>query len=90
MTTTYIKDPSAVLDYVWDWTDWLATGETISSAVFTLTTGLTKDSQAIVAGRVTAWISGGTADYRYSVACKITTSVGRVDERTILIDVEDR
>ena len=25
----YLKDPSAVLDYVFDWTEWLATGETI-------------------------------------------------------------
>ncbi len=43
-----IKDPDAVLDYVYDWrqktnrstgTDWLASGETISSATVVVVEG---------------------------------------------------
>lgn len=89
-TNTFIKDPSAVLDYVFDWSDWLATGEVISSHVITVDTGLTKDSDSEASGIVTVWLSGGTAGENYKVACLITTSAGRTDERTIWIKVTNR
>lgn len=89
-TNTFIKDPSAVLDYVFDWSDWLATGEVISSHVITVDTGLTKDSSSEASGIVTVWLSGGTAGTNYKVACKIVTSAGRTDERTMWIKVADR
>ena len=93
-----LKDPSAVLDYVFDWTEWLATGETIAvdsetgEKLITITadTGITVDSSTEDAGKVTVWLSGGTAGINYKVACKITTSAGRTDERTIWIKVVDR
>ena len=85
-----LKDPSAVLDYVFDWTGWLGSGETISSRVVTVDTGLTKDSDSESSGKVTVWLSGGTAGINYKVACLITTSAGRTDERTIWIKVTDR
>ena len=93
-----LKDPSAVLDYVFDWTEWLATGETIavdsetSEKLITITadTGITVDSWTEDDGKVTVWLSGGTAGINYKVACKITTSAGRTDERTIWIKVVER
>ena len=93
-----LKDPSAVLDYVFDWTEWLATGETIAvdsetgEKLITITadTGITVDSWTEDDGKVTVWLSGGTAGINYKVACKITTSAGRTDERTIWIKVTDR
>ena len=85
-----LKDPSAVLDYVFDWTGWLATGETITDYAITADTGITVDSSTEDAGKVTVWLSGGTAGINYKVACKITTSAGRTDERTIWIKVVER
>ena len=85
-----LKDPSAVLDYVFDWTEWLATGETITDYTITADTGITVDSSTELDGKVTVWLSGGTAGQNYKVACKITTSAGRTDERTIWIKVTDR
>jgi len=85
-----LKDPSAVLDYAFDWSGWLASGETIDTHTITVDTGLTKDSSTEDAGKVTVWLSGGTAGVNYKVACKITTSAGRTDERTIWIKVTDR
>jgi hypothetical protein len=93
-----LKDPSAVLDYVFDWTGWLATGETIAvdsetgEKLITITadTGITVDSSTESDGKVIVWLSGGTAGQNYKVACKITTSAGRTDERTIWIKVTDR
>jgi len=97
-TNQYLKDPDAVLDYVFDWSDWLATGETIAvdsetgEKLITITadTGITVDSSTKSGGKVTVWLSGGTAGINYKVACKITTSAGRTDERTIWIKVVER
>ena len=93
-----LKDPSAVLDYVFDWTEWLATGETIAvdsetgEKLITITadTGITVDSSTEDDGKVTVWLSGGTAGINYKVACLITTTAGRTDERTIWIKVVER
>jgi len=85
-----LKDPSAVLDYVFDWNEWLATGETITDHTITADTGITVDSSAESDGKVTVWLSGGTAGINYKVACLITTTAGRTDERTLWIRVVDR
>ena len=85
-----LKDPSAVLDYVFDWSGWLAIGETITDYTITADTGITVDSPTEDDGKVTVWLSGGTAGINYKVACKITTSAGRTDERTIWIKVVER
>ncbi len=86
----YTKDPSAVLDWAFDWTDWLAAAETITNHTITADTGLTVDSSTEDAGVVTVWLSGGTAGENYKVACLVETSAGRTDERTIWIKVTDR
>ena len=78
------------MDYVFDWTEWLATGETITDHTITADTGITVDSSTESDGKVTVWLSGGTAGINYKVACLITTSAGRTDERTIWIKVVER
>ena len=85
-----LKDPSAVLDYVFDWTEWLAAAETITSHTVTVPTGLTLESSTAASGIVTAWISGGTAGTTCRVECLITTSAGRTDERSLWITVQER
>ena len=86
----YTKDPSAILDWAYDWTDWLAAAETITDYTITPDTGITVDSDSESDGVVTVWLSGGTAGINYKVACLITTTAGRTDERTIWIKVVDR
>ena len=86
----YTKDPSAILDWAFDWTDWLAAAETITDHTITADTGITVGSSTKDTGVVTVWLSGGTAGINYKVACKITTSAGRTDERTIWIRVVER
>ena len=86
----FTKDPDAVLDYKFDWSDWLASSEAISSYTITVASGLTKDSDTESGGVVTIWLSGGTAGTTYTVACKIVTDGGRTDERTIEIRVTSR
>jgi hypothetical protein len=90
MTTLYVKDPGATLDYVVNWTDWLAAGETISTSTFTVSSGITKDSETNTTTKGTVWLSGGTAGTTYTATNRITTNQSRTDERTIEIRVEQR
>lgn len=88
---TFRKDPNAVLDYVIDWGEnYLATGETISSVVWTVGTGITEDSVSKTDTTATIWLSGGTAGENYDIACKIVTNQSRTDERTFTVQVEQR
>jgi len=84
------KDPDAVLDYAFDWSDWLASGETISVSSWTVDTGLTMDSNSKGDDSTKVWLSGGTAGATYTVANKITTSDSRTDERSFDVIMEDR
>ena len=91
----FLKDPDAVLDYGFDWEGnspgpWLVSGETITTYTITVETGLTLDSDSESSGFVTVWLSGGTARTGYTVACKIMTNLGRTDERSILVFVDNR
>lgn len=92
MPNIFTKDPDAVLDYKFDWDSWLETGENITSRTITAASGITVDSSSITdSGKsVTVWLSDGTADANYSVACKVVTTSGRTDERTIYIRVRQR
>ncbi len=87
--TAYLKDPDAVLDYAWDWTAWLAEGETISAATVTAT-GVTVDSSSEDGGVVTAWISGGTAGVGATATCRVVTSQGRTDDRSLSLTIAQR
>jgi len=86
----FIKDPDAVLDYQWDWSAWLASGETITAAEIIADTGITVVDDSKTDTTVTARLSGGTLDELYKVTCRITTNQSRVDDRTITIRVKHR
>lgn len=90
MASVYQKDPQAVLNYVFDWSLWLALGETISSVVNTVPAGLTLTSASNTTTTATLKLSGGTAGQSYKVSNRITTSTSQVDERTIIIQVDER
>lgn len=94
------KDPSAVLDYKFDWasktnntglTDWLSDGETILGYNVTVTSGITKvsDSLSDDGTSVVVWLSGGTDDSDYTVTCQIQTAT-RTDERSAIVPVRNR
>lgn len=89
-TSDFKKDPDAILDYSWDWVDWLESGETISTSLVVVSAGINLDSSSASTTKATAWISGGTAGVPYLVTNRITTNLGRQDDRTITIRVTPR
>ena len=84
------KDPQAVLDYGFDWSDWLAVGETVSTSSWVVEAGITKDSDTNDSTTTTVWLSGGTAGEDYTVTNTIVTSASRTDERSIIVFVRER
>lgn len=96
------KDPSDVLDYIFDFasktnlrtgarSDFLDAGETISTRTITADAGITVDSSSITdsSTSVTVWLSGGTAGTDYTIACKITTSASRTVEKSMVVRVRN-
>ena len=85
------KDPSDVLDFSLDWTALLDVGDPISgtSAVWTLPSGITKDSQSQTPTVTTAWISGGVAGTDYTVTCQIVTVGLRTMNREAILPVRN-
>lgn len=56
----------------------------------TVSAGLVLVSQTNSVSAATVWLSGGTTGAVYSVANRVTTSAGRIDERTLTIRVTNR
>jgi hypothetical protein len=96
---SYTKDPGATLDYSLDWGSWLQNGELITAAAWSVSLALGGSLEAgdlsmthnsVSGGVATAWFTAGVTGTQYLCACTITTSLGRMDVRSILIDVEPR
>ena len=85
-----LKDPDAILEYGFDLTDWLVDSDTIANASWTVPTGLTKGTETKTDTITTVVISGGTAGNEYKITDRITTTAGRVDDRSIMIVVAER
>ena len=83
------KDPQAVLDYSVDWAAWLGT-DTIASSLWVLSAGLTQMSKSHTSTMATVVLSGGVVGNEESATCRITTANGRVDDRTIFLNIVER
>lgn len=87
----YKKDPNATLDYSFDWGPYLTPlGDTITLVEWVLSTGLTKVSQSNTATTATVFVSGGVLDEVETLTCRITTAGGRIDDRTISLNIVSR
>lgn len=92
MSNSYIKDPSARLDYTWDWTAWLAeVSDAVSSATVVVPAGLTAVGLPVIdGGFVTQRVEGGTVEAAYRMVCQIVTVGGLIDERSIDLTISNR
>ena len=87
----FAKDPAAAIDYTVDWSGgYLEPGETLASSGWQIAPveagGLVVDSDVAGATATTATLSG----HVYRVTNRVTTSAGRVDERSLMIRVQQR
>ena len=90
-----IKDSGSTLDYTIDWTDWLATGETVSSVSYTVPSGITTRTAIGSAATATTstttrvTLTGGTNDTIYTIKASMATNQGRTVVRNFRVRVED-
>lgn len=95
---TYIdKDPGARLVYSMDWSEWLPTGDTVSTVTYTISTisgdatPIVKHTEGVEGGTVSfVELSGGTAKEIYTVTANITTVDGNTDVRRFRLKVNQR
>lgn len=86
----FIKAPTDILDYEWDWSVWMPTGDTIASVAWTVSSGITQESSPAPSHTntsATVWIGSGTAGTTYTITCQITTTAGRVAQNTQSLNV---
>lgn len=92
------KDVEAQLIYTFDWSQWLDTGDTISSVDYEVAarrndpTPLVNESSGVANSGTTTYIelSGGQIDKVYVVSAKVTTTNGLIDRRSFRVKVENR
>jgi hypothetical protein len=89
MPSTFTKDEVSRLDYTFDWTNWLSSGDGISSVEFNVPNGLQWVTQGFTGKTATVWLQGGTEGETYNVDCIITTTSqpSRIAKRTISVSI---
>lgn len=85
------KDPNASLDYQVDWSDWLG-ADVITASTWTIAPagGLTTATPSFTNVTAKVWLSGGVAGQVVRVTNRITTSGGRIDERSFNVRLVER
>lgn len=90
----FLKDPDAAVDYRVDWAAALSAEVELAASVWSVVPsepfGLVVDAQQMAGGIATARLSGGVAGHVYHVGNKVTFSDGSVDERSLVVRVEER
>jgi hypothetical protein len=93
----FIKDAEAILDYGFDWAEWLTEGDAITSSAWLDPIPTTdpaleyvEDSESSSSTATSIRVAGGAAGVVYTLTNRIATANGLTDERSIQIAVEDR
>jgi hypothetical protein len=84
------KDPDATLDWIFDWNDWLGETEIITAVEFIVDPGITVTQNSKTTKTATVWLAGGTEGEVYRVTCRITSSEGRIDDRSFTLRCTNR
>ena len=89
--SVFKKDPDAVLDYTFDWSEYLTPlADTIATATFIADTGLTTSNPSHTTTAATCFVSGGTVGSSLNLTCRIVTTGGRTDDRSITLKIVNR
>lgn len=89
----HLKDPDATIDYLIDWGAGL-NGRSVVESDWAVTPaepgGLVIADDAVDGATTRATIGGGLAGHVYRATCQVVLSDDRIDERSIILRVEER
>lgn len=85
--TTFEKSATSVLDYTFDWSEWLVGSDTITSSSWELESGLTQSNATYGDTQSTVFIGGGSEGSSYFVSNTVETSEGLTATRSFIIKV---
>lgn len=88
----FIQQPHEVLDYDFDFSEWLPEADTIISATAVADPGITLGSTIIDPATqkiVKQWVSGGTSGVTYKIQITADTAGGRVKEVEFKVRVRE-
>lgn len=93
--TLLLKDPQAVLDYAIDWgADYLGDDDALADSSWSVAPdeadGVTVVGSGFADRVSTVQTGGGIAGRIYRLANRVVTRSGRIDERSIVLRVEQR
>lgn len=86
----FTKDPAGIIDYTVRWSDWLPSGDTISSSTWIVPVGITKVSETNTTTDAVIFLASGTVGAIYEVTNRVVTAGGRQNDQTISILIEDK
>lgn len=84
------KDPDATLDWTMDWNEWLGPLETIAQSTWEVSPGITIVTESNTQKTAVVWLSGGTEGQVYRITNRITSSDGRIDDRSFTLRCTNR
>jgi hypothetical protein len=79
----YNKDPQDVLDYGFDYSLWMSSGDTISTSVFSVGGTCAVTSSSVASHTAQCFVGSGTSDTLVKLSNKIVTSQGRTKEMSL-------
>ncbi len=94
MPVTFLKRATESIDYDFDFSDILPSGDSLqsdtASSTVTPASGITAGTKThnTSTGVVKQYLSGGTASASYLVTCTITTTIGRILTREITVVID--
>ena len=86
---TFSKDPSAILDFAIDWSQWLGDDSIILSS-WSIPNGIGQSTSLFSKTLAIIWLVGGSAGQSYGIVNHIASLGGREEDRTIKINVVER
>lgn len=88
---SFTKTSDSVLDYSFDWSDWLGDSLEIATSTWDIPDDLTLDTSTASTTLATAYISGGINRASYQVVNKIVTNGDNplTVERSFKLTIED-
>jgi hypothetical protein len=84
------KDPDATLDYSIEWEQWLPPGDELATSAWSVPNGLTVVGEQLGWTLATVVVSGGVSGETYEVVNRVTTALGKQDDRSIRLTIKQR